>query len=86
MPQGCGALSAKVGRLNRSLYGLKRASRSRRSDLGFRLTSLGFEQSLADACVFRLIGAGSASIIPVVHVDDLFAVGREEGCGGFART
>ena len=28
MPQGCGALSKRVVRLNRSLYGLKQASRS----------------------------------------------------------
>ena len=28
MPQGCGALSGKIVRLNRSLYGLKQASRS----------------------------------------------------------
>ena len=53
MPQGCGALSGRVVRLNRSLYGLKQASRSWHSHLLVRLKSLGFEQSLAGACVFR---------------------------------
>ena len=83
MPKGCGALSGKVVRLNRSLYGLKQASRSWHSHPVIRLKSLGFEQSLADACVFRLIEAGSVSIIAMVHVDDIFAVGRKERCDRF---
>ena len=77
MPQGCRVLSGNVGRLNRSLYGLKQASRSWHSHLVIRLKSLGFEQTLADPCVFRLIEAGSVFIIAVVHVDDIFAVGRK---------
>lgn len=83
MPQGCGDLSGKVMRLNRSLYGLKQASRSWHRHLVTRLKSLSFEQSLADPCVFRLIEAGSVSIIAVVHVDDIFAVGRKERCDRF---
>ena len=83
MPKGCGALSGKVVRLNRSLYGLKQASRSWHKHLVTRLKSLGFEQNLADACVFRLIEAGSVSVIAVVHVDDIFAVGRKERCDRF---
>ena len=75
MPQGCGALSGRVVRLNRSLYRLKQASRSWHTHLVDRLKSLGFEQSLADACVFRLIEAGSVAVNAVVHVDDIFAVG-----------
>ena len=39
------------------------------------MKSLGFEQSPADACVMRLIESGSVSIVTVVHVDDIFAVG-----------
>ena len=76
MPQGCGALSGRVVRLNRSLYGLKQASRSWHSHLVIRLKSLGFEQNLTDACVFRLIDSGSVSINAVVHVDDIFTVAR----------
>ena len=77
MPQGCGALPGRVVRLNRSVYGLNQASRSWHSHLVIRLKSLGFEQTLADPCVFRLIEAGSVFIIAVVHVDDIFAVGRK---------
>ena len=83
MPQGCGALSGKLVRLNRSLYGLKQPSRSWHSHLAIRLNSLGFERSLADAYVFRLIEAGSVSTIDVVHVDDMFAVARKERCDRF---
>ena len=49
MPQGNGALYGKLIRLNRSLYGLKQASRSWHSRLVIRPKSLGCGQSLADA-------------------------------------
>ena len=44
MPRGCGALSGKALRLNRSLYSLNQACRSWLSHLVTRLKSLGFEQ------------------------------------------
>ena len=62
MPQGRGALSGRVVRLSRILYGFKQASRSWHSHLAVRLKSLGFEQSLPDACVLRLIEAGSVAV------------------------
>ena len=60
--------------LNCSLYGLKQASRSWNNHLITHMHSLGFEQSFADACLLRLVESGSASIVTVVHVDDIFAV------------
>ena len=49
------------------------------------LLVLGFEQCLADSCVFRLIRGGIVVLIlvRVVHVDDIFAVGKKERCGQF---
>ena len=41
------------------------------------LLVLGFEQCLADSCVFRLIRGGIIVLILVVHVDDIFAVGKK---------
>ena len=35
------------------------------------LLVLGFEQCLADSCVFRLIRGGIVVVILVVHVDDI---------------
>ena len=74
LPQGCGRLSGKVVRLNKSLYGLKQASRQWHAHLTKCLLTLGFVQCLADACVFRLMEGGSIVITIVVHVDDIFSV------------
>lgn len=71
-------MSVKVVRLNRSLYRLKQASRSWHSDLISRMKGLGFEQCPTDACVFLLVERGTVTISAVVHVDDIFAVGRNE--------
>ena len=47
------------------------------------LLVLGFEQCLVDSCVFRLIRGGIVVLILVVHVNDIFAVGKEERCDQF---
>ena len=75
LPRGCGRLSGKIVRLNKSLYGLKKVFRSWYAHLTTCLETLGFQQCLADACVFRLVEEGRVAIIAVVHVDDIFAVG-----------
>lgn len=69
MPPGCEALAGKVVPLDRSLYGLEHAPMSWN------------RQGLADPCGFGLIDAGSVSIVAVVHVDDVFAVGRKDRRG-----
>ena len=80
LPKGCGDLSGKVVRLNKSLYGLKQASRTWHAHLTTCLKIQGFEQCMADVCVFRLIKNGRVAITAVVHVDDIFAVGKKERC------
>ena len=70
-------------RLNKSLYGLKQASWSWHAHLTTCLKTLGFQQCLADACVFRLVEEGRVAIIAVVHVDDTFAVGLKSRCDAF---
>ena len=44
---------------------------------------LGFEQCLADSCVFRLIRGGIVVLILVVHVDDIIPAGKKERCDQF---
>ena len=78
LPEGYGDLSGKIVRLNQSLYGLKQALRTWHAHLITCLKSLGFEQCDADVCVFCLIEEGRVAITAVVHVDDIFAVGRKE--------
>ena len=80
LPKGCGDLSGKVVWLNKSLYGLKQVSRTWHAYLTTCLKRLGFEQCMADVCVFRLIENGRVAITAVGHVDDIFAVGKKERC------
>ena len=51
LPKGCGALSGKVVKLGRSLYGLKQASRTWHHHLVRGVRALGFEQCAADMYV-----------------------------------
>ena len=83
LPPGCGALPGKVVRLRRSLYGLKQASRTWRYHLVRGMKALGFEQCEADACAMRLVEDGGVSVVVVVHVDDIFAIGRKSRCDKF---
>ena len=48
---GCGSMSGKVARLNKSLYGLKQASRTLYKRLVSDLKRIGFKQSMSDPCV-----------------------------------
>ena len=80
LQRGGGKMSGKVVRLNKSLYGLKQASRTWHDHLTTCLLRLGFEQCLTDVCVFRLIEDGRVTITAVVHVDDTFAAGQKERC------
>ena len=85
LPQGCGRLSGKIVRPNKSLYGLKQASRQWHAHLTRCLLTLGFLQRLADACVFRLMEDEREVMTVVVHVDDIFAVGEKTRCDQFVR-
>ncbi|CAB1110059.1 unnamed protein product [Ectocarpus sp. CCAP 1310/34] len=85
LPQGCGALSGNIVRLRRSLYGLKQASRTWHKHLVRGMKCLGFEQCAADACVMRLIEEGIMAMVVVVHVDDIFSIGRKSWCEQFGR-
>ena len=60
LPEGCGALSGNIVKLNKSLHGLRQASRQWYAMLKKCLLALGFEQCLADSFVFRLILEGES--------------------------
>ena len=47
------------------------------------MKSLAFEERITDACVMRLIESGTASIVAIVHVDDIFTVGSKSRCDQF---
>ena len=79
-------MSGKIVRLNRSLYGLKQASRSWHNNLVTHMQSLGFEQSPADSYVMCSIESDSVSIMTVVTADDFFAVGIKSRCDQFCEN
>ena len=83
LPRACGRLSGNIVRLNKSLYGLKQASRSWHAHLTTCLKTPGFQQCLAGACVFRLVEEGRVAIIAVGHVDEIIAVGLKSRCDVF---
>ena len=85
LPQGCGRMSGKIVRPNKTLYGLKQASRQWHAHLIRCLLTFGFVQCLAGACVFRLMEVGRVVMTIVVHVDDIFAVGEKTRCDQFGR-
>ena len=47
------------------------------------MKALGFEQCEADACVMRLVEDGGVSVVVLVHVDGMFAIGRKSRCDKF---
>ena len=83
LPEGCRSLSGRVVKLSRSLYGLRQASRQWYALLKKCRLALGFVQCLADSSVFRLVEGGKVVMHLVVHVDDIFAVGKKERCDQF---
>lgn len=83
LPRGCGRLSGKVVKLARSLYGLKQASRTWHHLLVRCMLRLGFVQCPVDTCMFRLIENEAVTMVVVVHVDDVFAIGAKDRCVKF---
>ena len=79
LPPGCGELSGKVVKLGRSLYGLRQSSRTWHNYLMRGLKCLRFESCAADVCVMRLI-EHSVVVMVVVHVHDIFSIGRKRRC------
>jgi len=66
-----------VCRLNKSLYGLKQASRNWFSKFSQALQSFGFKQSLSDHSLF-VWKSGSNITILLIYVDDMIVTGNNE--------
>ena len=71
LPPGCGSMSGKIVRLNKSLYGLRQASRTFHKRLISDLKRIGFEQCLTDPCVLRYMMGNEVLGMVVIHVDDI---------------
>ena len=80
LPPTCGSESGTVVRLNRSLYGLKQASRAWNTLLGRARRMHDFERCLTDPCVFRRMNGERVQMMLAVHVDDMIVVGSKHDC------
>nr|GEX67449.1 hypothetical protein [Tanacetum cinerariifolium] len=68
------ASQSQVCKLNKSLYGLKQASRQRNQELSKFLVSLGFIQSKHDYSLF-VKAQGDLFTVALVYVDDILIIG-----------
>ncbi|WKA05324.1 hypothetical protein VitviT2T_023298 [Vitis vinifera] len=66
----------KVCKLQRSIYGLKQASRSWNIRFNEAIKSYGFEQNLGEPCVYKQIG-GDKVVFLVLYVDDILLIGND---------
>ncbi|KAL2239868.1 UNVERIFIED_CONTAM: Retrovirus-related Pol polyprotein from transposon RE1 [Sesamum indicum] len=73
-PAGCKVGPGLVCKLERSLYGLKQASRQWNVELTMRLQEFGFVQCAHDHCLF-ILHTGRGLISLLVYVDDILLAG-----------
>ncbi|CAB1096750.1 unnamed protein product [Ectocarpus sp. CCAP 1310/34] len=74
---GYESMAGKVVRLDKSLYGLRQASRTIHKGLVSDLKRIGFEQSLSDLCVLRFMMGDEVLGMIAIHVDDILHAGIE---------
>ncbi|CAB1099792.1 unnamed protein product [Ectocarpus sp. CCAP 1310/34] len=77
LPPGCKSMTGKVVRIDKSLYGLRQASRTFHKRLVSDLNCMGFEQSLSDPCVLRFVMGDEVLGMIAIHVDDILYAGIE---------
>jgi len=65
----------KVCKLQRSIYGLKQASRSWNKRFDEEIKSHGFAQNLDEQCVYKR-ASGSIVIFLILYVDDILLMGN----------
>ncbi|KAA0058368.1 gag/pol protein [Cucumis melo var. makuwa] len=68
----------KVCKLNRSIYGLKQASRSWNIRFDTAIKSYGFDQNVDEPCVYKKINKGKVAFF-VLYVDDILLIGNDVG-------
>ena len=83
LPGGCGDMSKKIVRLNRSTYVLNQSGRQWAGLLIENVVEYGMEQCRTDKRVFRMVVDGKVELIVAVHVDDGVIAGADDTCGDF---
>lgn len=75
-PEGFNAGNGLVCRLNRSLYGLKQASRAWNERFHVFAEKLGFRRSSSDKCLY-IRESGGHKLFLIIYVDDVLLVGHQ---------
>ena len=68
----------KVCKLQRSIYGLKQASRSWNIRFDYVIKTYGFEQNVDEPCVYKRI-IDNKVVFLVLYVDDILLIGNDVG-------
>ena len=69
---------SKVCKLNRSIYGLKQASRSWNHYFDVVICSYGFIKNVDEPCVYKKV-SGSQLTFLVLYIDDILLIGNDIG-------
>ena len=69
--------AGKVCKLNRSIYGLKQASRSWNLRFDELVKSFGFIKSVEEACVYKKV-SGNAIYFLILYVDDILLIRNDK--------
>ena len=70
------ASAGKVCKLQRSIYGLKHASRSWNIQFDKVVRSYGFIKNTEQSCVYKKV-SGSAIVFLILYVDDILLIGND---------
>ena len=68
--------AGKVCKLQRSIYGLKQASRSWNLRFDEVIKEFGFVQTYGEACIYKKV-SGSSIVFLVLYVDDILIIGND---------
>src|SRR4051795_152072 len=66
----------KVCKLQRSIYGLKQASRSWNQHFDRVIKSFGFIQTYGEACIYKKVSGSSVAFL-ILYVDDILLIGND---------
>ena len=67
-----------VCKLNKSIYGLKQASRQWYLKFNATITSFGFKENIVDRCIYLKV-SGSKFIFMILYVDDILLASSDLG-------
>src|SRR3954466_6900793 len=66
----------KVCKLQRSIYGLKQASRSWNQCFDKVIKAFGFIQNFGEACIYKKVSGSSIAFL-ILYVDDILLIGND---------